>query len=150
MAGDAIYQEGGQQQEQQDRPGFSVESSIPQSSSSGAGHSDNGASDNNKIGYGLQRDGTLTLAKAHLPAYEELVFSLISNNNGKLTFVDVLELVGGPPHKNILYKALASLARQGKIERIRGIGKKRIEFYYYDKKKIRKSHPSASVTFVSS
>lgn len=148
MAGDAIYQEGGQQQEQQDRQSFSVGTSIPQSSSSGAGHSDNGTSEN-MIGYGLQRDGTLTLAKAHLPAYEELVFSLISNNNGKLTFVDVLELVGGPPHKNILYKALASLARQSKIERIRGIGKKRIEFYYYDKKKIRKSHPSASVTFVS-
>lgn len=148
MAGDAIYQEGGQQQQQQDRQSFSVGSPIPQSSPSGAGKSDTGASDNN-IGYGLQRDGTLTLAKAHLPAYEELVFSLISNNNGKLTFVDVLELVGGPPHKNILYKALASLARQGKIERIRGIGKKRIEFYYYDRKKIKKSHPSASVTFVS-
>ena len=148
MAGDAIYQEGGQQQEQQDRQSFSVGSPNPQSSSSSPPQSDKGASDNN-IGFGLQKDGTLTLAKSHLPAYEELVFSLISNNNGKLTFVDVLELVGGPPHKNILYKALASLARQGKIERIRGIGKKRIEFYYYDRKKLKKSHPSASVSFVS-
>lgn len=146
MAGDAIYQEGGQQ-EQQDQS-FPVPSSIQQPSFSGAGPSDNGASDSN-IEYRLQRDGSLTLRKEQLPAYEEMVFSLITNNNGKLRFVDVLELVGGPPHKNILYKALASLARQGKIERIRGIGKKRIEFYYFDRKKLKKSPPSASVSFVS-
>jgi hypothetical protein len=151
MAGDAIYQEGGQQQEQQEQQeqqSVSVASSMPQSSAVGSGHSDNGSSDH-RIIYGVHRDGSLTLTKDHLPAYEDLLFSLISNNNGKLRFVDVLELVGGPPHKNILYKALASLARQGKIERIRGIGKKRIEFYYYDKKKLKKSLPSASVSFVS-
>ncbi len=146
MAGDAIYQEGGQQREQRDRD-FSASLSNPQPSA--AGQNDNGALDN-KLSYGLQRDGSLTLNKDQLPAYENMVFSLITKDNGKLRFVDVLELVGGPIHKNILYKALASLARQGRIERIRGIGKKRIEFYYYDSKKIKRSPPSASVTFVRS
>ena len=146
MTGDAIYQEGGQQHEQQDHD-FSASSSSPQPSV--AGHSDSGPSEN-KISYGLQRDGSLALSKDQLPAYEDMVFSLISKNNGKLRFVDVLELVGGPIHKNILYKALASLARQGRIERIRGIGKKRIEFYYYDKKKLKRPPTSASVAFVSS
>ena len=142
MAGDAIYQEGGQQQDQD----FSSPSSISQPLA--AGHVDSAESDN-IIAYGLQRDGTLTLKKEQLPAYEDMVFSLITNNNGKLRFIDVLEIVGGPPHKNILYKALASLARQGRIERIRGIGKKRIEFFYHDKKKLKRPPPSASVSFVS-
>lgn len=144
MTGDAIYQEGGQQHEQQDHD-FSA-SSMPQPSA--VGHGDNGPSDN-KRSYGLQKDGSLTLSKDQFPAYEDMVFSLITKNNGKLRFIDVLELVGGPIHKNILYKALASLARQGRIERIRGIGKKRIEFYYYDKKKLKRPPPSASVSFVS-
>ena len=143
MTEDAIYQEGGQQQQDQ---GFSSPSSIEQPSA--AGHDDSSGSDN-IIAYGIQNDGTLTLRKEQLPAYEDMVFSLITNNNGKLRFVDLLEIVGGPPHKNILYKALASLARQGRIERIRGIGKKRIEFFYHDKKKLKRPPPSAAVSFVS-
>jgi len=141
LAGDAIYQEGEQQQDQD------FHSALSAQQPSTSGHQDGAGPDNN-IAYGIQKDGTLALKKEQLPAYEDMIFSLITNNNGKLRFIDLLEVVGGPPHKNILYKALASLARQGRIERIRGIGKKRIEFFYYDKKKLKRPPLSASVSFV--
>jgi hypothetical protein len=83
-------------------------------------------------------------------AYEQRVFSIVSENTGKLTFLSLLELFGGTAHKQILYKALASLTKQGRIIRIRGIGKNRIEFFYHDKKKLKKPALSASVSFLPS
>jgi hypothetical protein len=143
MAEDAILQE----DHQQNPMSFAAPSSGPQPSAMQQGD-DGSTPEKGRIAYRMQKDGSLALSKENLPAYEEIVFSLITNNNGKLRFIDLMDLVGGQPHKNILYKALASLARQGSIERIRGMGKKRIEFYYYDTKKIKKRPTSASVTFV--
>jgi len=69
--------------------------------------------------------------------YEEKVFSLISQNSGKLRFVDLLEIAGGNSHKQVLYKALANLAHKGNIKRLKGIGKKNIEYFYHDSSKIK-------------
>ena len=69
--------------------------------------------------------------------YEEKVLSLISQNSGKVRFVDLLQLAGGNSHKQVLYKALANLAHQGKIKRLKGIGKKNIEYFYHDSNKIK-------------
>jgi hypothetical protein len=80
--------------------------------------------------------------------FQEKVFSIISENNGKLIFPDLLKSVGEDPYKQVLYKALMSLAKQQRIVRIRGIGKKRIEFYYYDTKKLKKLPASAAVSYV--
>jgi len=91
---------------------------------------------------------SVVLDKLQLLAYQEKAFAVISQNNGKLNFTDLLEIMGGPTYKQALYKALMLLAKQGKVTRIRGIGKKRIEFYYYDTLKIKKPAPSASVSFI--
>lgn len=92
----------------------------------------------------------IILDKPQLQEYQEKVFSVISQNNGKLNFTDLLGMMGGPPYKQALYKVLMNLAKQGRITRIRGLGKKRIEFYYYDTAKIKKLSPSAAVSFVHS
>jgi len=92
----------------------------------------------------------IVLDKAQLQEYQEKVFSVISQNNGKLNFADLLGLMGGAPYKQSLYKVLMNLAKQAKITRIRGLGKKRIEFYYYDTTKLKKPTPSAAVSFVHS
>lgn len=142
MAEDAIYHESNQQ-------GFSA-SPVPQPTSN-ASENDNENSlldSHSSFKYHAGRL-VLSLTKEQLQIYENVVFSIISKNNGKLRFIDILDQVGGPPQKNILYKTLASLARQGRIERIRGMGKKRIEFYYHDSKKIKRPTASASVSFVS-
>lgn len=81
--------------------------------------------------------------------HEDEVYLAISNNNGKLTFAELLGIAGGEQNKKFLYNILSKLTRQGKITRIRGIGRERIEFYYYDTMKIRKIHTSASVRFVA-
>ena len=81
--------------------------------------------------------------------FQEKVFSIISENSGKLIFADLYERTGGAPYKPTLYKTLMNLAKQQRIVRIRGIGKKRIEFYYYDTKKLKKFAPSAAVSYVS-
>ena len=81
--------------------------------------------------------------------FQEKVFSTITENNGKLIFADLFDKMGGAPYKPVLYKALMNLARQQRIVRIRGIGKYRIEFYYYDTKKLRKASPSAAVSYAS-
>ena len=88
------------------------------------------------------------LDKVQLQEYQEKVFSVISEKSGKLNFTDLLELMGGATYKQSLYKVLMNLAKQGRITRIRGLGKKRIEFYYYDTKKLKKPAPSAAVSFV--
>jgi hypothetical protein len=148
MAEDAVLQ-GSQNDEKLQGDRLLADNGRVSQQTSKEKHDQNGDSESGGgLPYKIQKDGSLTLSKDHLPAYEEIVFTIITGNNGKLRFVDLLELVGGTPHKNILYKALASLARQGRIERIRGIGKKRIEFYYYDAKKIKRPPPSASVSFV--
>lgn len=90
----------------------------------------------------------IVLDKAQLQEYQEKVFSVISQNNGKLNFTDLLGLMGGVPYKQSLYKVLMNLAKQGRITRIRGLGKRRIEFYYYDTAKLKKPTPSAAVSFV--
>ena len=144
MTEDAIYRDDQQQGEQQQ--GFSASSPVSQPASSTPQNA-NGSLDNLSYRYHAGRL-VLSLNKEQMQIYEDVVFSIISKNNGKLRFIDILDLVGGPAQKNVLYKALASLARQGKIERIRGIGKKRIEFYYYDSKKIKRPSPSASVSFI--
>lgn len=82
-------------------------------------------------------------------AYEEKVYSIISENNGKLIFSDLLILLGGPQNKKSLYNVLSKLARQGKVTRIRGIGKQRIEFYYHDTRKIKKLPKSAAEEYTS-
>lgn len=76
--------------------------------------------------------------KDQVGEFEEKVYSLISENSGKLVFADLLSILGGAQYKKLLYHILSKLTRQGKITRIRGIGKKRIEFYYHDTTKIRK------------
>lgn len=81
--------------------------------------------------------------------FQEKVFSIISENNGKLIFADLLTIVGGDLYKQVLYKVLMNLAKQQRIVRIRGIGKKRIEFYYHDKKKLKKPPASAAVSYVN-
>jgi hypothetical protein len=106
-----------------------------------------------RVDYHLQAPNNYPVIPAKLSAaemltYEERVFSIVSENTGKLAFLNLLELVGGLPHKQVLYKVLASLARQGRIVRIRGIGKKRIEFFYHDTAKLKKPTLSASVSFV--
>ena len=150
MAEDTVYHDGDQQRQQEERQqGFSA-SAISQSAS------DHNPSEidksllisNSSYKYHAGRL-VLSLTKEQLQVYEDVVFTIISKNNGKLRFIDILDQVGGPPQKNILYKTLASLARQGRIERMRGIGKKRIEFYYHDSKKIKRPAASASVSFVS-
>lgn len=142
MAEDAIYRESNQQD-------FSA-SPVHQPASN-ASENDNDINPLNTHSSFKYHAGrlVLSLTKEQLRVYEDVVFSIISKNNGKLRFIDILDQVGGAPQKNILYKTLASLARQGRIERIRGIGKKRIEFYYHDSKKIKRPAASASVSFVS-
>jgi hypothetical protein len=90
----------------------------------------------------------VVLDKVQLQEYQENVFSVISQNNGRMNFNDLLALMGGAGYKQALYKVLMILAKQGRITRIRGLGKKRIEFYYYDTTKIKKPPPSAAVSFV--
>lgn len=154
MAEDAVYQDDGNQEEQgqeqreQQQQSFSSSSPIPQPASSSSGNNNAILDNHSSYKYHAGRL-VLSLTKEQLQVYEDVVFSIISKNNGKLRFIDILDHVGGPPQKNVLYKTLASLARQGRIERIRGIGKKRIEFYYYDSKKIKRPTASASVSFVS-
>jgi hypothetical protein len=154
MAEDAVYQDDGNQEAQgqgqgqgeQQQQGFS--SAPIQQTSSNSGNGNPLLDNHSSYKYHAGRL-VLSLTKEQLQVYEDVVFSIISKNNGKLRFIDILDHVGGPPQKNVLYKTLASLARQGRIERIRGIGKKRIEFYYYDSKKIKRPAASASVSFVS-
>jgi hypothetical protein len=85
--------------------------------------------------------------KDQVGEFEEKVYTIISENNGKLVFADLLSILGCAQYKKLLYHILSKLTRQGKITRIRGIGKKRIEFYYYDTRKIKKTPQSASVPF---
>jgi hypothetical protein len=144
MAEDALYDNSNQQEEQE----FSA-SPVQPPISSDSPQQHNIPLENTSYKYHAGRL-VLSLSKEQLQVYEDVVFSIITKNNGKLRFIDILDLVGGPAQKNVLYKTLASLARQGRIERIRGIGKKRIEFYYYDSKKIKRPPASASVSFVSS
>lgn len=82
-------------------------------------------------------------------ACEEKVYSIISGNNGKLIFSDLLTILGGPQNKKLLYNVLSKLSRQGKVTRIRGIGKQRIEFYYYDTRKMKKLPRSAAEEYIS-
>jgi hypothetical protein len=92
---------------------------------------------------------TMLLNNEQFLEFQEKVFSIISENNGKLIFADLLEHMGVASSKGLLYKALMNLAKQQRIVRIRGIGKSRIEFYYYDTKKIKKQHPSAAVSYAN-
>ena len=90
----------------------------------------------------------IIMNNAELLEFQEKVFSMISENNGKLIFTDLFAMVGGAPYRQVLYKVLMNLAKQQRIARIRGIGKKRIEFYYYDSKKLKRPPPSASVSYI--
>jgi hypothetical protein len=100
-------------------------------------------------GKAIAGKSAVILNNAQFLEFQEKVFSIISENNGKLIFADLYERMGEAPYKPVLYKALMNLARQQRIVRIRGIGKHRIEFYYYDTKKLRKVPPSASVRYAS-
>jgi hypothetical protein len=92
---------------------------------------------------------TSLLSNGQFLEFQEKVFSIISENSGKLIFADLFERMGGAQYKGVLYKALMNLAKQHRIVRIRGLGKSRIEFYYYDTKKIKKPHPSAAVSYAN-
>src|SRR6185295_18768325 len=113
MAEDAIYHESNQQ----DFSASPVQQPISNASENNAENSLLDSHSSFKYHAGRL---VLSLTKEQLQVYENVVFSIISKNNGKLRFIDILDQVGGPPQKNILYKTLASLARQGRIERIRG------------------------------
>ena len=91
---------------------------------------------------------SIVLNNGQFLEFQEKVFSVISENSGKLIFADLLKIVGEDPYKQVLYKALMSLAKQQRIVRIRGIGNKRIEFYYHDTKKLKKPPASAAVSYV--
>ena len=75
----------------------------------------------------------------HLPAsptesYLTNVFTAISENNGRLNFKDLFTMLveGGNTSRVQLYRAIAQLTKEGKIKRVKGIGKNGIDYFYYD------------------
>jgi hypothetical protein len=122
--------------------------SLLLSSESSAQFSDGRRHDNIDARVDVSRQETTTPDRTPVQTCEEKLYSIISENNGKLIFSDLLTILGGPHNKKLLYNVLSKLARQGKVTRIRGIGKQRIEFYYYDTRKIKKLPKSAAQEFI--
>jgi predicted transcriptional regulator len=81
-------------------------------------------------------------------AYIETVFSAISKNNGKLNFKDLFTMLveGGNTSRVHLYRAIAQLTKDGRIKRVKGIGKNGIDYFYYDTRflKVRPSQLNTS------
>lgn len=67
-------------------------------------------------------------------SYVETVFNAISSHNGKLNFKDLFTMLveGGNTSRVHLYRAIAQLTKDGRIKRVKGIGKNGIDYFYYD------------------
>jgi Fe2+ or Zn2+ uptake regulation protein len=67
-------------------------------------------------------------------AYTESVFTIINQNSGRLNFKDLYSKMveNGSSNRVALYRAIATLTKEGKIRRIKGIGKTGIDYFYHD------------------
>jgi DNA-binding transcriptional regulator PaaX len=62
-------------------------------------------------------------------SFIETVYAIIKNRSGKLTSKDLDQMIGNKQHVRI---AITRLTVQGRIRRVRGFGKKGIEYFYKD------------------
>ena len=67
-------------------------------------------------------------------AHTEVVFSIISQNSGKLTFKELFSIASekGGMTRVGLYRTIALLTKEGRIKRVKGIGKNGIDYFYHD------------------
>lgn len=69
--------------------------------------------------------------------YVENVFKTISEGSGTINFKELFAKVGNGSNRVQLYRAIAFLTKEGRIKRLKGIGKEGIDYFYHDVAKIK-------------
>ncbi len=78
----------------------------------------------------------MTAVNQYLPLdiYTQTVFTIISENSGRLNFKELYAKTAesGSANRVALYRAIAMLTKEGRIKRVKGIGKTGIDYFYHD------------------
>jgi hypothetical protein len=75
---------------------------------------------------------TIQINKKSKENIDELVYSLIKRETGKITAKLIEKEIGGNKNQRDIQYAIIHLTKKGRIRRVRGFGLNGIEYYYHD------------------